>query len=182
MQKYIFKSDRLGFREWQESDQDIFAEMNADLEVMEYFPKPLSTEESNRFIENITQMIRDFGYGLYAVDRLDNSEFIGYIGFWHLDLEGYANPSIEIGWRLHKNHWNQGFATEGALKCLDYGFKHLKFKQLYSLTSKTNLKSERIMQKIGMHKIDEFDHPEIKIESSLKRHILYTINNILHEQ
>ena len=85
---------------------------------------------------------------------------------------------IEIGWRIREDKWNQGFATEGAKACLQFGFDQLNFKDIYSFTSKVNIKSERVMQKIGMNKVKEFEHPKIELGSHLKTHVLYKIGNL----
>ncbi len=173
--KYIFTSERLGFREWREPDLQPFSEMNADKKVMEYFSKTLTKSESDNFVEKIKLMFSEYDYGLYAVDELSTKEFIGFIGYWHPSIELDFSPFVEIGWRIKPEKWNNGYATEGATACLDFGFGTLGFEEIYSLTSKTNLKSERIMQKIGMRKIAEFEHPHIELGSSLKTHVLYKI-------
>lgn len=175
--KYKFKSKRLGFRKWKEEDLEPFFKMNADKEVMEFYPKTLTRFESDEFVTKINRMFKDFDYGLYAVDELETKEFIGYVGFWNVTFESEFTPFIEIGWKIKKEKWGQGFATEGAKECLKFGFNNLKLTEIYSLTSKLNLKSERIMQKIKMEKVAEFEHPEIQEGNPLKTHILYKIES-----
>lgn len=173
--QYEFKSKRLGFRKWKEEDIIPFSEMNMDKEVMEFYPKTLTPIETNEFVSRIKTMFQNYGYGLYAVDDLETKKFIGYIGFWYITFESEFTPFIEIGWKINKKFWNKGLATEGALECLKHGFYELKLKEIYSLTSKINIKSERIMKKIGMKKTAEFEHPNIESGSELKTHILYKI-------
>ena len=84
-------------------------------------------------------------------------------------------PAIEIGWRLIPEVWNKGYATEAALACLEYAKTVLKLKELYSFTSLPNKRSERVMQKIGMVKTKEFDHPLVESGHPLLRHVLYKI-------
>jgi len=175
--KYIFQSARLGFRRWVNDDIFPFSEMNKDDEVMEFFPDCMSDEETLEFVDKVNNMLNQFGYGLYAVDKLENKEFIGFVGFWHPTFESDFTPCIEIGWRISKENWNIGYATEGAKECLRYGFNQLGFIEVYSFTSKINAKSEKIMQKVGMHKVKEFEHPKIKEGNELRRHILYKIGN-----
>lgn len=175
--KYKFISERLGFRAWNENDYEPFAAMNSNENVMEYFPKALSKEESDNFATKIRSRFKEFGYGLYAVDELQTKEFIGFIGFSHPSFELGFSPFIEIGWRLRKDKWNKGFASEGAKRCLQFAFEHLDLNQVYSFTSKVNTKSEHIMKKIGMKKIQEFEHPNIELGSNLKTHVLYKIEN-----
>lgn len=174
---YIFQSKRLGFRRWKETDLTPFAEMNRDKAVMEYYPKMKSREETETFISRIESVFEEHGYGLYAVDELVSGEFIGYIGFWWITFDSPYTPFTEIGWKLKKDRWNLGYATEGAEACLHFGFDHLGLSEVYSMTSKINLRSERIMQKIGMKKITEFDHPNIEDGSPLKTHVLYNKKN-----
>lgn len=174
---YEFKSERIGFRKWRESDKIVFASLNEDKDVMEFFPKTLSKIESDNFVLRINQKFKEYSYGLYAVDELATKNFMGFIGFGHPSFELGFSPFIEIGWRLGKQYWNKGYATEGALECIKYGFNKLKFQNIYAFTAKTNLKSERIMQKIGMGKYMEFEHPKIEFGSKLKTHVLYKIDN-----
>ena len=175
---YIFKSERLGFREWTEKDEGPFAATNANENVMEYFPRTLSKAESDNFVTKIKSRFKEFGYGLYAVDELNPDEFIGFIGFAYPSFDLGIPGLIEIGWRIREEKWNQGFTTEGAKTCLQFGFDQLNFKDIYSFTSKVNIKSERVMQKIGMNKVKEFEHPKIELGSHLKTHVLYKIGNL----
>ena len=71
--------------------------------------------------------------------------------------------------------WNKGYATEGARRCLKFGFENLNLTEVYSFASCLNLKSERIMQKIGMNKVGEFEHPVIKKGNKLRLHVLYKL-------
>ncbi len=179
MKSYLFKSERLGFRFWEEEDLIPFAEMNSNPEVMEFFPKTLTFEESTQFVMKIKKIFAEHDYGLYAVDELETGDFIGFIGFWLTNFESHFTPALEIGWRINFEKWNKGYATEGAKKCLSYGFEKFNFTEVYSLTSKINFRSEKVMRKIGMKKIDEFEHPKIEDGNKLKKHLLYKIKNPL---
>ncbi|HET9136268.1 MAG TPA: GNAT family N-acetyltransferase [Candidatus Kapabacteria bacterium] len=169
---YIFQSERLGFRKWIESDRALFASLNADPVVMEFFPAPLTSSETDQFIERIEKQFDDYGYGLYAVDSFEDNSFIGFIGLSHPRFESPFTPCVEIGWRLAKEYWNRGFATEGAAACLEYGFSVLGLDEILSFTATHNTRSENVMKKIGMQKIGEFDHPALP-GSWLERHVLY---------
>ena len=171
--KYIFESDRLGFRKWLPSDAEPFASMNGDPVVMEFFPKMLTREESDGFITRIEASFTQYGYDLWVVEEKASGNFIGFIGFSHPHFEAPFTPCIEIGWRLAKEFWNKGYATEGALACLRYGFDELGFAEVLSFTAVTNTRSVRVMQKIGMEKVGEFDHPNVDPTNSLYRHVLY---------
>lgn len=109
---------RLRLRDWQEADFELFSRMNADEEVMKFFPKTLSKEESDAFAKAIIAEIKENGFGLYAVEVKETNEFIGFIGFHRATFESDFTPCIEIGWRLKKEVWGRGYATEGAKACL----------------------------------------------------------------
>lgn len=173
---YIFQTDRLGFRQWQDTDTEPFAHMNADPEVMEFFPATLSQGEAAAFITRVRTFIDGNGFGLWAVDEKATGNFIGFIGLTTPRFESFFTPCIEIGWRLAKPYWGKGYATEGAKASLDYGFSALGFEKIYSFTAITNKHSERIMQKIGMTRVGEFDHPSLQIGHPLCRHVLYKID------
>lgn len=172
MKPYYFKSSRLGFRHWSDKDVAPFALLNADPEVMEYFPAPLQYPETEKFVERINAHFDEYGYGLYAVDSIADNAFIGFIGLSHPRFESPFTPCVEIGWRLAKEYWNKGYATEGANACLDYGFNTLKIGEILSFTAVQNVRSENVMKKIGMQKIGEFDHLALP-GSWLERHVLY---------
>jgi len=179
---YIFESERLGFRLWKEEDKMPFAKMNADKEVMAYFPSVLSTEASNDFLGRIENHFKDYGYGLWAVEVKETSKFIGYIGFHHATFESDFCPCVEIGWRLDLSSWHNGYATEGAKACLLHGFNFLGFKEVYSFTAKINLSSINVMKKIALKKIKDFDYPAIEEASPLKVHVLYKLEKSEYEQ
>lgn len=177
MPSYIFQSERLGFRHWVNDDIVPFAEMCNDPFVMEFFPKRLSLQETNELVERIKKHFAENGYGLYAVDILDTQTFIGFIGFATPRFEAFFTPCIEIGWRLKRDSWGQGFATEGASKCLEYGFQQLNFREVFSFTSENNQRSVRVMQKIGMQLVGSFEHPLIEEGNKLRKHVLYKVSN-----
>jgi len=170
---YLFQSSRLGFRMWTDSDLLPLAALNNDPAVMEFFPKLQTLAETQAFIERTQQHYAKHGYAWYAVDILENKEFIGFIGLVQTTFEASFTPCAEIGWRLKKSAWGKGYATEGATRCLAYGFKTLQLPAIYSFTATVNLRSERVMQKIGMTKVGEFDHPKLEKGNWLERHVLY---------
>lgn len=174
--EYVFESPRLGFRTWKESDKAPFSKMNANEEVMKYFPKTLSSTESDAFVDRINEHFREKGYGLWAVEIKETKELIGFIGFSIATFDSDFTPCIEIGWRLDNKYWNKGYATEGAKACLDYGFNKLGFGAIYSFTAELNKPSQNVMKKIGLRKIKDFQHPRVEDGSPLKPHVLYGIS------
>jgi len=171
--KLYIETERLLLREWTPNDLPTFIKMNQDPEVMEFFPKILDSKESIDFYQRICKEFDKVKYGLFAVEKKSDHKFIGYTGLHKTDFPANFTPCIEIGWRLIKDVWNQGYATEAAKACLQYGFINLNIKEIYSFTAAINKRSERIMQKIGLQKIGEFDHPNIISENRLCRHVLY---------
>jgi ribosomal-protein-alanine N-acetyltransferase len=176
MNKYIFESKRLGFRNWKSSDKIQFAAMNSNPAVMKYFPKQLTATESDNFVERIKYHFVKHGYGLWAVELKLTREFIGFIGFQNATFEADFTPCVEIGWRLDEKYWNNGYATEGAMRCLEYGFNTLKLDNIYSFTAKINTPSKNVMKKIGMKKQREFNHPKVDQNSALLEHVLYKVS------
>ena len=130
--KYIFKSERLGFRNWYKNDLDAFSKLNADADVMEHFPYSLKKSETASFIERLQNHYSNKGYNYFAVEILKTGEFIGFIGLAYQDYRTGFTPATDIGWRLKKSSWGKGFATEGATRCLTYAFNELKLDRLIS--------------------------------------------------
>lgn len=169
------ETPRLLLRRWQDSDLEDFISMNADTEVMRFFPEPYSSERTKLLFEAIQREFTDYDYGLYAVEGRASGSFMGFTGFHRADFAVDFCPCIEIGWRLHKAFWNKGYATEGATACLEHGFSQLGFDRVYSFTAVLNLPSERVMQKIGMHLLRQFEHLGVPKEHPLRPHALYVI-------
>lgn len=171
------ETSRLRFRDWLETDLEPFSQLNADEEVMRHFPKTLSNEETLSFYHSILSEFKECGFGLYAVEEKVNKEFIGFIGFHRALFESDFTPCIEIGWRLKKEAWGKGYATEGAEACLRYGFNELGFSEIYSITADTNQPSKNVMKKVGMNFVKTFNHPKVEKDSPLHKHVLYHMNH-----
>ncbi|MEN6520783.1 MAG: GNAT family N-acetyltransferase [Armatimonadota bacterium] len=172
-----FETQRLVFRDWAEQDLAEFQKMNKDPEVMKYFPKVLSDDETEAFYNRIIDEFKTAGYGLYAVETKHDVRFIGYIGFHKAAFEADFTPCIEIGWRLKREAWGNGYATEGAKACLAYGIPRFGFDRIYSFTAKINLRSENVMKKIEMRKVSEFSHPSLDADNPLSGHVLYMLES-----
>ena len=169
----MITTPRLILRHWRDEDVEPFIKMNMDKEVMRYFPTMQTAEETKAQLKRIKQHFADFGYGLYAVERLDTGQFIGFTGFAHPRFESYFTPCIEIGWRLSKDSWGCGFATEAAIACIQHGFSKLGFEEILSFTATINKPSISVMEKAGLSKIGEFEHPALPDGHVLKTHVLY---------
>ena len=169
------ETDRMILRSWKLEDLPLFAKMNKDSRVMRYFPSILTDELTESFYKRIQSEFERNGWGLYAVELKSNGTFIGYVGLHEIGFDSDFTSGVEIGWRLAADYHNQGLATEAAKEVL----KHAKQKgltRLYSFTAKQNYPSERVMQKIGMTKVREFEHPNLSPDSPLQTHVLYQID------
>ena len=175
MKDYLFKSDRLGFRNWLDSDLEKLAAINADKEVMEFFPSTRTLPETRIFIERMQKQYTEKGYCYFAVDTLEDENLIGFIGLSEQNYEADFTPCIDIGWRLAKKAWNKGYATEGAKRCLEFGFKKLRLNKIYSIAPVINIRSQQVMKKIGMRKVKTFDHPQLLNNKRLRKCLLYEI-------
>lgn len=169
------ETPRLILRSWRPDDLPIFTAMNMDKRVMRHFPATLSEEETEAFFNRIQAEFRRNGWGLYAVEIKSTGRFIGYVGLHEIGFDAEFAPGVEIGWRLTADSHNRGYATEAAKAVLTLAAGH-GLHRLYSFTATTNIPSERVMQKIGMTKIGEFDHPRLGEDSPLRRHVLYGID------
>lgn len=176
MHQYLFKSERLGFRTWTEQDIVKMSAINSNPNVMEFFPSTKSFEQTSKFIDYMNTHFEEHGFCYFAVDRLDNHNFIGFIGLLNQTFEADFTPCIDIGWRIAEKEWGNGFATEGALKCLDYAFNVIGLENIVAVCPTINNRSENVMQKIGMKKVSEFKHPLLSTSKHLENCVFYRIN------
>jgi 3-dehydroquinate dehydratase / shikimate dehydrogenase len=174
------KTKRLILRPWSDEDLEPFAQMNADPHVREYFPGLLSRQESNASVKVMSDHIQRCGWGFWAASLALTGEFIGFIGLEDVHFTAPFNklaPAVEIGWRLAFNYWGKGYATEGALAALEYGYEKLNLEEIVSFTAVVNQRSRHVMEKVGMHHSleDDFDHPKLSEGHLLRRHVLYRL-------
>lgn len=172
---YIFSSQRIGFRNWLSSDIEPMAAINADPEVMEFFPSTQTLEKTEKFVTRMQNEFEESGYCYFAVDLLSTNEFIGFIGISYQTFKSIFTPCIDIGWRLSQGHWGKGLATEGAKRCLEFAFVDLELDSIKSIAPVINVKSEQVMKKIGMEKIQSFKHPLLEENTRLEDCNLYEI-------
>jgi RimJ/RimL family protein N-acetyltransferase len=170
-------TERLILRKWRASDRAPFARMNCDPQVMEHFPALLSQEESDALVDRAEAHLEQHGFGPWAAELRKSQEFIGYISLYVPQFEAPFTPCVEIGWRLAREHWGKGLATEGARALVRHGFENQGLLELVSFTAPANLRSLRVMQKLGMTRDprEDFDHPSIPVGHPLQRHVLYRL-------
>lgn len=171
------ETERLQLRQWCADDRAAFAALNADLQVMQYFPSTLTPEASSTFMDHCSLRIKERGWGLWAVELSATGEFMGFVG---LEIPNYTlpfAPCTEVGWRLARAFWGHGYATEAARTALKIGFDDLELDEIVSFTSVLNGRSQRVMQKLGMKRSNlDFDHPALAEGDPLRRHCLYTLS------
>ena len=171
------RTNRLRLRRWRPADLAPFGAVNADARVMEYFPAALSREDSDKLASRIEAHFDEHSFGLWAVEIPKTTSFAGFIGLSVPRFEAHFTPCVEIGWRLAAEHWGLGYATEGARAVLDFGFQELGLDEVVSFTVPGNLRSRRVMEKIGMvhDPADDFDHPGLPHGHRFRRHVLYRL-------
>jgi len=170
------ETPRLWLRRWRPEDLEPFAALNADAEVMEHFPSTLSREETAAAVGRVEKHFETHGYGFWAVELPGRAPFIGFIGLAVPAFEASFTPFVEIGWRLARPWWGQGFATEGAWAALACGFERLGLQEIVSFTVPGNVRSRRVMEKLGFRYSEEFEHPRIEPGDPHRRHVLYRLS------
>ena len=173
----ILKTERLILRPWREEDLEAFAKMNADPRVREFFLSTQTRQESDKTAKILSSEIEKKGWGFWAVSIPNVTDFAGFIGIRDVDFAAPFAPAVEIGWRLAVEHWGKGYATEGALASLNFGFQVVKLDEIVSFAVKDNIRSRHVMEKIGMkHDADgDFDSPFFPEGHPFQRHVLYRI-------
>lgn len=173
---------RLTLRRWKDEDKEPFANLNANPKVMEFMPKTLTRQESHSLVERIEKNFKEHKFGLFAAELVSSKTFIGFIGLAIPRFQSSFTPCVEIGWRLAFEHWGNGYVTEGARAVLEFAFTDLNLREVVSFTVPANLRSRRVMERIGMELIKEFDHPSLPEGHPLRRHVLYTITKASWKQ
>lgn len=171
---HTLETPRLRLRQWRSDDYPIFARLNADTETMRYFPATLSTAQSNAIAQRCRELIAQRGWGFWAVEEKSSASFLGFIGLHVPEDPLPFSPCVEVGWRLLRSSWGQGLATEGAKAALEFAFHQLQLKEVVAFTALPNLRSQRVMQKLGMTRDEQtFQHPAVPLGHALREHCLY---------
>jgi ribosomal-protein-alanine N-acetyltransferase len=168
---------RLRLRPWRDEDLPAFAALNADPRVMEHFPRTLGRAESDAMVGRIRGHFAAHGFGLWAAEAPGRAAFIGFVGLAVPRFEARFTPCVEIGWRLAAAHWGRGYATEAAAAVLDHAFGPLGLAEVVAFTVPANLRSRRVMERLGMTRApaDDFDHPGMPEGHPLRPHVLYRL-------
>lgn len=171
----LITTQRLLLRTWRETDLPPFAALNADPEVRRYFPSVQTRAESDASVVRFMDFYARHGYCFFAAELRETGEFIGFIGIENLPAFTPFPGEFELGWRLAREYWGRGLATEGALACRDYVFDELNGPTVCAITAATNLPSINVMRKVGMERATNFEHPKLPPQSPLRPHALYRL-------
>ncbi|MGQ0635129.1 MAG: GNAT family N-acetyltransferase [Planctomycetaceae bacterium] len=170
-------TERLLLRPWRDADKVPFAALNADAQVMEFLPQPLDRAQSDALVERICEHFERHRFGLWAVEAPGIAPLVGFVGLNIPTFSAHFTPCVEIGWRLAREYWGHGFATEAARGAMEFGFRQLALDEIVSFTVPANRRSRRVMERLGMshNPAEDFDHPRLAPGHSLCRHVLYRL-------
>jgi RimJ/RimL family protein N-acetyltransferase len=173
----VIETERLILRTWTDEDADAYYLLNQDSKVIEFLLGSLTMKEVKDFIAAMNQQFDKIGYTLFATEEIASGKLIGFIGLNPPKWEAHFTPCVEIGWRLGSQYWNQGFATEGARAALEFGFSKCGLTEVVSFTVPANVRSIRVMERIGMQRDvnGDFAHPKLSPDHQFSKHILYRI-------
>lgn len=145
---YIIETDRLYLRELTIDDKAELVKILCDSESMKYYPDVFSLEKVENWITWNIDLYKKYNHGLWAVILKEDNIFLGDCGITIQDIDGENLP--ELGYHINKKYWNKGYATEAAKACMDYSFKSLGLKKIYTYTKSDNLPSIKVAEKNGM--------------------------------
>lgn len=172
------RTNRLLLRQFRNTDLEPLIAMGQDPVVMKHFVTLMSREETEAMYGRIKDRWEKSGFGVFAIEIPGEVEFAGFIGFTIPKFETSFTPCIEILWRLIPAAHNNGYCTEAAKACIDWGFKEKKFTEILAFAVPQNMASWKVMEKIGMQHVGEFEHPMVEDGHVLKRHLLYSIRHL----
>jgi RimJ/RimL family protein N-acetyltransferase len=170
------ETERLILRPWRDEDVAAWAAMNADPRVMEFFPNTYTEEYATEMAAYLRGRLEQDGYGWW-VAQIKGGGFAGNLALQKVPFDAHFTPAMEIGWRLPFDAWGHGYATEGARALLDFAFEELRCDEIVAMTAALNLRSQRVMERLGMTRdpADDFEHPRLEQGHRLRPHVLYRI-------
>ena len=172
------ETERLVLQGWSAPARDALAALNADPIVMEFFPSVQGRADTDALVDRIEAGFAEHGFGLWAVQRRDTGEFVGFTGLISRPDGTPLAGEVEVGWRLARSAWGSGFAGEAARAALTYGFDVAGLHEVMSMTARTNVRSWRVMERLGMirDRAADFDHPALPPGHPLRRHVVHRIH------
>ncbi len=172
----MIETARLILRPWRENDLPLFAEQNADPVVMRFLGGVLTREESDAYVRRAEKHLAETGFCKWAVEVPGVAPFIGTVGLTRVAFDALFTPAVEIAWRLHRRYWGRGYATEAGRAAIEDGFERIGLQEIVSMAALDNTASTRVMERLGMTRMVEFDHPKVPEGSPLRRHVLYRLS------
>lgn len=171
----VIKTPRLRLRGWSDGDSELWAALNADPRVTEFFPGPIPREVSAAQAALMREALERDGYGWWVLELRSNRAFAGVITLQDVPFVAAFTPAYEVGWRLAPDLWGNGYATEGAKAALEFARATLGWQEVVAMTAALNSRSQRVMQRLSMtcDPKDDFDHPRIEEGHPMRRHVLY---------
>jgi RimJ/RimL family protein N-acetyltransferase len=171
----VLRTDRLIMRRWRDADRDPFAALNADPEVMRYFPASLDRGASDALVDRIEELFQRQGFGLWALEVVGTGEFIGFTGLNPMPAGVPGAGGMEVGWRLARHAWRHGYATEAAGAAAGVALEGAGLAEIWSMTAAANEPSQAVMRRLGMTLHARFDHPGVEAGSPLRPHVAYRL-------
>ena len=171
------ETERLILRGWRDSDVAPFHAMCNDPEVMRYLGPPLSREDAAAAGERQNGFITSHGYCFWAVERKIDGAFLGFCGLKPGPEGTPIFTQVEIGWRLVRDAWGQGYAREAAEASIAWGWANTDAPGIAAMTNIENVRSWGLMERLGMVRdhASDFDHPAVPVGDPLRPHIVYRI-------
>ena len=167
---------RLRLRQWCDADYTPFARLNADPQVMQFMLCCLDETTSNASADRFRRLMEQQGWGMWAVECKATQTFIGFVGLYQTTAAVPCSPCVEIGWRLAREHWGKGYATEAARAALRIGFEVLQLAEIVAFTALINTRSQAVMERLGMQRDPHtFQHPNVPLGNPLRAHCLYRL-------
>ena len=175
--RVVLATDRLLLRLWRAEDVAPFVALNADPAVTEFLPGPVTPEQAAQFFGTQNAMHARHGCCYFAAELKETGDLAGFVGLKYQDFRMPFAPCHEVGWRLASRHWGHGLASEGARAVLRFGFEGLGLEEIVSFTVPDNVRSRRVMERLGMVRdpLGDFAHPALPAEHPLSRHVLYRL-------
>ncbi|MCU1361987.1 MAG: N-acetyltransferase [Ilumatobacteraceae bacterium] len=156
----MLTTERLVLRRWRDDDRDAFADMNADPVVMRDLGGPLGRDDSDRKLDHYAETFDSYGYGRWAIERVagvGQREFVGYAGVMPVRVAHPLGHHDEVGWRLRRAAWGNGYATEAARVALNDAFIRVGLTEVLSYTAPDNARSQAVMARLGLRRDASLD-------------------------
>jgi RimJ/RimL family protein N-acetyltransferase len=169
------RTDRLVMRRWRDDDREPFAALNADPYTMRFFPSTLDRAASDTLVDRLEERFESQGFGLWALEIASTGQFIGFTGLNPMPDDVPGAGGMEVGWRLARDAWHHGYATEAARGALDVAFGSLEMPAVYSMTAVLNEPSQAVMRRLGLTEWTHWDHPRIPEGNPLRPSVTYRI-------